>query len=62
MCLPPRRQVVGKGAGLVTATESSFGKSTQHTVQFDSGETATLQLKKREGGKGHKFYTFTGSG
>ena len=57
-----RIEVVGKGAGLVTATESSFGKSTQHTVQFDSGETVTLLLKKREGGKGHKFYTFTGSG
>ena len=55
-----RVEVVGKGEGVVVKVTAHRGKPTTHTIQFDSGQMEDLQLAKRKGGGGHKFYTVAG--
>ena len=42
--------------GLVTGVVTKLGGSTRHTIKFSNGTVDTMQLPKKPGGKGEKFW------
>jgi hypothetical protein len=48
-------QVRGE-VGLVTGVVTKLGGSTRHTIKFSNGTVDTVQLPKKPGGKGEKFW------